>query len=356
MSLRRPIKKPIFTKKQYSFRRDFLYLILTIALLLIVFNRLEFVSLLDINKSANKNITAVFKVDETNGQQQKKYVLKIWVLKGKTYVEVADFDTIKKYFYSENELFEESQGKVKRLGKAINPFFFPYTNYLLEFIKRNSTEFRNLKLKEGFIHLGRRCLLTSFKDPFKKNRFYEFLLDEETGFPLSIEVKDEERIIYKSNALEFSDNVNLKEKPFLINVDKAVDAYPGLILEANEVQNLATFAIYPPTWVPPELNQMKIVKLNKYKAPFSTLEIKKDLILFSFYNNNYFVHVVESKGKFNLSPLKKGKPFIVNGRKFNTAALPCALAAWTQDGNTFLLIVSNIDKNKIIKVAKGLFE
>ncbi|MCX7831649.1 MAG: hypothetical protein N2440_01965 [Actinobacteria bacterium] len=356
MSSRRQINKPIFIKKRYSFKRDLFLLILVGVLSFLAFYRLILIPVFDVRLKTNDNLSAVFEVNEITGQEQKKYVTRIWILNSRTYVEVADYDTVTRYIYNEDELLQESQGKIKRLERALNPFFFPYSNSLLEFLKRNSSDLKNFKLTGGFIHLGRKCLFLSFRDSFKLNRSYKFLFDEQTGFPLSIEVKDGERIIYKARAIDFSDELNATKEPFHIDAKEAVDSYPGIILEAEEVQNLAPFTIYPPTWAPPELKQMRIMRLNRYRAPFSALEIKKDLILFSYYDTHYFVHIVESRGKFNLNPLKKGKPFKVNNREFNTAALPCALAAWTNDRNTFLLIVSNIEKEKIVKVAEGLFE
>jgi|GEM_PF-4866479 len=349
-------RKKTFFKKRYSAGRDFFLLTLVVSGFLILFYFFVYRPVFNNEATSLKPVKAVFKVEEKNGEKIEYYVERVWYLKEGLFRERTKDESVVQYELSDEGYYLSSGGKTYRLEKSLNPCGYPLSPILGRFILEHASEFYRSKREDGVVYLGRDAASVEFRDPFSEVRRVKFIIDRSTGFPLLIDVVESGDVIYCARATYFSELLNQPEPPFLIDKKNAVDVYERQRYDAGEIQGAVKFSIYPPTLIPPELDKFAILKLDRLRLPLSDLELRGELVFFGYYDRDKFIQVIEFKGSMPLNTGVKAFSFQARKREFKLAALPGAYVTWTRDGNVTLVIISNLNKNTIIKVAEGLFE
>lgn len=349
-------KRKDLLKKKYSPGRDFFLLILVVAGSLLLFYFFVYRPVFNAETTALKPFKVVLKVEESKGEKIEYWVERVWYLNNSIYIEKTLEDSVVQYELTDEGYYMSSGGKTYRLEKSLNPGGYPLSPVMGRFILEHVSEFYRVKLQDGVNYLGRKAASVEFQDPFSEQRKFKFIIDRSTGFPLLIEVLQNGDILYRARATYFSELINQPEPPFRIDRKNAEDIYEKYRYDAGEIQSAAKFSIYPPTLIPPELEKFAILKLGRFRPPLSSFELKGELVFFGYYDHDGFIQVIEFKGSLPFKKEVKAFDFQVKRRNFKLVALPGAYFAWTKDGSVTLVIVSNLDKDTIIKVAEGLFE
>lgn len=349
-------RRTVFRKRNYSFSKDFFLFILVIGISVFVFYRLIYKPIFGVPDVTDINAHAIYEVRETRGNSEIRFVQKIWHYGESVFVENAALDSVVKYIYSGDSLYQQTEEGTRKLERALNPLFLPFSPALYRFIESNESYHLDLKIFSDSAFAGRDAVECEFKDWFKSDREYRFIFDKKTYLPLFIEVREDGGKIFSAEATFFFDEIRKEEKPFRLSLKGAKDVFVNSRLEASEVQYSVPFSVYPPGWVPADLNRMQILRLERYRLPLSSVSFNTKSILFSFYNEEEFLHVLEFKGNFPAETVKPPPDFQVKGRNFKAVAVPGAFLVWGQDGNVTIAIVTNLSIAEIRRVIEGLFE
>lgn len=349
--------KRVKLKKSYSRGKDLLLFALGALLFGILFYRFVYTPVFqEKSLQVSKNVYLVYRITERKSSGDVIYGLHLWNQSNKIFGEIETENSKSKFLLSGQDYLIENGKQVRLLERGLNPLNYPYTPALYTFISRNSKEYLNFKQNTNLTFLGRDAAHVSFDDSFKKGRKYEFIFDASTGFPLTVKISEDGEVIFKSEAAAISENELLKNQLFELKKDKAIDVFENLRVSPSEVQSILFVNVYPPTWIPPELENSRILKLSNYRPPFSTVSINRDCLLFVYYDSDKFVQICEFRGSFPYKPLNTIMKFKAKNREFILTTAPGYYLAWGKDGNNTLVIASNLDKELIIKVAEGLFE
>jgi hypothetical protein len=354
--MRRKTRRNIFLRKKYSRGRDFLLLVLLLSVSLVLFYYFVYRPVFYKETFQSKPLKAIYKVEEKTGGKVQYSVQRVWYTGSGTFIERATDENIVHYVIDADGYFVKNGGKTYRLERALNPFGYPFSPLMGKFILEHLKDFYRAGARKDVVYLGRRAVYVEFTDPFSLKRKFKFTIDKESGLPLFIEVLEAGESIYWAKATFFSELLAGSKSPFSIAKEKAEDLYESRRYDAGEIQSAVTFSIYPPGWIPPELDRFAILKLKEFRLPLSGLLLKGDLVCFAYYGEDRFVQIFQFKGSLPVKKMAKAFDFQAKKRKFKLATLPGSYVAWTKDGNVTLLIVGNIEKDKIIKIAEGLFE
>lgn len=342
--------------KKYSFKRDLVLFLAVIILFFYLFYRFVYAPVFGLRRISGNGFKIIYDVYEIRNGSELKYVQTVSWVKGKIFVETSTTDSKSRYLYDENGIYQATGKKVRFIDKSLNPLSFPFSPALCRFLLENREVFVSCNVDEESFYLGRKAIECELKDSFKPKRKYSFIFDAQSYLPMFIEVAENGRTIYRLKGTYFLESSDTEKEPFRLEIKNAEDVYSSNRLQADEVQGAVPFSVYPPGWLPLELKKSGILLVKGFRLPLASFSINSNAVVFSYYNAEKFVQIIEFRGNPPFSDKSARDDFKARRRVFKLSAIPGAFVAWGKDGENSLLIIGNLDRNTIIRVAEGLFE